>query len=132
MKVPGAPHSGTRLPRLTRELSGFLKHLMASKTRQSDHGSALILTLLITALLATITVSFLSTSRVEQIAARNFSRQNAASGLAEMATQQAMAQIQQGFNTSNATSGTGSNSHTQIVTTQPGKITKYFLSLIHI
>jgi Tfp pilus assembly protein PilX len=65
----------------------------------SVSGSALVLTLLITALLATIVVSFLSTSRVEQMAARNFSRQNAAAGLAESATQQAMAQIQLGFNT---------------------------------
>jgi hypothetical protein len=117
MKDPGAPHSGTRSPRLTRELSGFLKHLMASKTRQSDHGSALILTLLITALLATIVVSFLSTSRVEQIAARNFSRQNAATGLAEMATQQAMAKIQQGF----TVNGTG----TTVITTQPGAIRQF-------
>jgi hypothetical protein len=117
MKDPGAPHSGTRSPRLTRELSGFLKQFLASKTRQSDHGSALILTLLITALLATIVVSFLSTSRVEQIAARNFSRQNAASGLAEMATQQAMAKIQQGF----TVNGTG----TTVITTQPGAIRQF-------
>ena len=92
----------------------------------SDSGSALILTLLITALLATIAVSFLSTSRVEQIAAKNFSRQNAAAGLAELATQQAMGKIQLGFNTSNATSGTGSASHTQVTNSQPGRITKYF------
>ncbi len=38
--------------------------------KSSDSGSALILVLLITALLATITVSFLSTSRVEQIDVR--------------------------------------------------------------
>jgi hypothetical protein len=86
----------------------------------SDSGSALILTLLITALLATITVSFLSTSRVEQIAARNFSRQNAASGLAELATGQAMAQIQKGFTiTGNATT---------VITTQPGAIWQYTFS----
>jgi hypothetical protein len=86
----------------------------------SVSGSALILTLLITALLATITVSFLSTSRVEQIAARNFSRQNAASGLAELATGQAMAQIQKGFTiTGNATT---------VITTQPGAIWQYTFS----
>jgi len=124
MKDPGAPHSGTRSPRLTRELSGFLKQFLASKTRQSDHGSALILTLLITALLATIVVSFLSTSRVEQIAARNFSRQNAATGLAEMATQQAMAKIQLGFNAT----GNGTGNFTSVITTQPGAINKYFFS----
>lgn len=96
------------------------------KPSSSSSGSALILTLLITALLATIAVSFLSTSRVEQIAAKNFSRQNAASGLAELATQQAMAKIQQGFKTINATTGSSSGNTTQIVTTQPGRITKYF------
>jgi hypothetical protein len=86
----------------------------------SDSGSALILTLLITALLATITVSFLSTSRVEQIAARNFSRQNAASGLAELATQQAMAQIQKGF--------TVYGTDTAVITTQPGAIRQFVFS----
>lgn len=86
----------------------------------SDSGSALILVLLITALLSTIAVSFLSTSRVEQIAAKNFSRQNAASGLAELATQQAMGKIQQGFTiTGNATT---------IITTQPGAIWQYTFS----
>ena len=71
--------------------------VVKSSATPSSSGSALILVLLITALLSTIAVSFLSTSRVEQIAARNFSRQNAASGLADLATGQAMAQIQQGF-----------------------------------
>ena len=84
---------------------------------QATSGSALILVLLITALLATITVSFLSTTRIEQIAAKNFSRQNAASGLAEMATQQAMGKIQQGF----TVNGTG----TTVITTQPGAITQF-------
>jgi hypothetical protein len=88
--------------------------------KSSDSGSALILVLLITALLATIAVSFLSTSRVEMIAAKNFSRQNAASGLAEMATQQAMAQIQQGF-TVNGTA-------TIVITTQPGAIRQFTFS----
>ena len=87
---------------------------------QATSGSALILVLLITSLLATIAVSFLSTSRVEQIAAKNFSRQNAASGLAEMATQQAMGKIQQGF----TVNGTG----TTVITTQPGAIWQYTFS----
>jgi len=87
------------------------------KNSQSESGSALILVLLITALLATITVSFLSTSRVEQIAAKNFSRQNAAAGLAELATQQAMGKIQQGF----TANGTG----TTVITTQPGAIRQF-------
>ena len=86
----------------------------------SASGSALILVLLITALLATIAVSFLSTSRVEQIAAKNFSRQNAASGLAELATQQAMAKIQEGF----TINGTG-NTTTTVITSQPGAIRQF-------
>jgi hypothetical protein len=91
-------------------------------SRHSASGSALVLTLLITALLATIVVSFLSTSRVEMMAARNFSRQTAASGLAELATQQAMAKIQLGFNTTANMTG----NYTSVVTTQPGAIHKYF------
>ena len=86
----------------------------------SASGSALVLVLLITALLATVAVSFLSTSRIEQIAAKNFTRQNAAAGLAEMATQQAMAKIQQGF----TVNGTGAT----IITTQPGAIWQYTFS----
>ncbi len=89
---------------------------------KKEAGSSLILILLVTALLATIAVSFLSTARVEQIAAKNFSRQNAASGLAELATQQAMAQIQQGFNAT----GIGTGNFTAVITTQPGAINKYF------
>jgi len=92
------------------------------KPSSSSSGSALILVLLITALLSTIAVSFLSTSRVEQIAAKNFSRQNAASGLAEMATQQAMANLQTAFNDTGSMSG----SYAAVVTSQPGGITKYF------
>ena len=90
--------------------------------RHAKDGSALVLTLLVTALLTTIAVSFLSTSRIEQIAAKNFTRQNAASGLAEMATQQAMANIALGFNTTGNATGT----YTSVVTTQPGAIHKYF------
>lgn len=88
--------------------------------KNSDTGSALVLVLLITALLTTITVSFLSTSRIEMMAARNFSRQSAASGLAEMATQQAMAQIQKGF--------TVNGTDTAVITTQPGAIRQFVFS----
>jgi hypothetical protein len=98
---------------------------MSYPRRPAPHsvsGSALVLTLLITALLATIVVSFLSTSRIEMMAARNFSRQNAAAGLAELATQQAMAKIQLGFNTTANMTG----NYTSVVTTQPGAIHKYF------
>lgn len=41
--------------------------------KHADSGSALILTLLITALLTATVVGFLSTVRIEQLAARNFS-----------------------------------------------------------
>ena len=99
------------------------RKLLAASSRP-ESGSALVLVLLITALLATIAVSFLSTSRVEQIAAKNFSRQNAASGLAELATQQAIAKIQQGFNAT----GNGTGNFTSVITTQPGAINKYFFS----
>ena len=80
-------------------------------------GSALVLVLLVTALLTTIAVSFLSTSRVEQMATRNFSRQNAASGFAELATQQAMGKIKNGF--------TVPDTSTTIITTQPGLIRQF-------
>lgn len=68
-------------------------------------------------------MSFLSTSRIEQIAAKNLTRQNAASALAERATQQAMANIAFGFNT---TGGNLTGNYTSVVTTQPGAIHKYF------
>ena len=94
--------------------------------RHAKDGSALVLTLLVTALLTTIAVSFLSTSRIEQIAAKNFTRQNAASGLAEMATQEAMANIALGFNFSgNLTQGLDDDEYAQVVTTQSGAIHKY-------
>lgn len=92
---------------------------MKTITRQnSDTGSALVLVLLITALLSTITVSFLSTSRVEQTASQNLSRQNAAHAVAEIATQEAMSEIQRGFNSA-------SSNGTSIVITQPGRIMSF-------
>ena len=112
---PFGPTFGCSFSRLPRR-----SIVVKPASNRSDSGSALILTLILTALLATIAVSFLSTSRVEQIAAKNFSRQNAASGLAELATQQAMAKIQQGF-TVNGTA-------TTIITTQPGAIWQYTFS----
>lgn len=88
-----------------------------------SRGSALILVLLMIVLLATIAVSFLSTARVEQIATRNFTRQTAARGLADLATGEAMAKIAEGFN---STSGAPGGNYTEVITTQPGAITKYF------
>ena len=92
----------------------------------AEAGSALILVLLVIVLLSTIAVSFLSTSRTEQTATRNYTTQTQAEQFATKATQLAMAKIQQGFNTTNATSGSSTGNNTQIVTTQPGRITKYF------
>jgi hypothetical protein len=87
---------------------------------RSESGSALVLVLLITALLATSVVSFLATARIEQLAARNFTLQNNAAGLAGLATQQAMAKIQQGF--------TVSGNATTVITTQPGAIRQFQFS----
>jgi hypothetical protein len=86
----------------------------------SDSGSSLILTLLLVAILSLVAVGFLSTSKIEVQAARNFSRQNAAAGLAELATGQAMAQIQNGF--------TISNNGTVVITTQPGAIRQFIFA----
>jgi hypothetical protein len=72
------------------------------------------------AILSLIAVGFLSTSRVESIATRNFTRQNVAIALAERATQQAIAQIQSGF----TTNSTG----TSIFVTQPGAIHSFVFS----
>ena len=95
-----------------------MSSVVKPSSNPSDSGSALILVLLITALLSTIAVSFLSSSRVEHMATRNFTRQNTASGLAELATQQAIAKIQEGF----TINGTGT---TTVVTSQPGAIRQF-------
>jgi hypothetical protein len=94
--------------------------------KNAEDASALIITLLVVLLLSTIAVSFLSTARMELTATRNYSAKIRAEQFATSATEQAMAKIQQGFNTTNATSGSSSGNNTQIVTTQPGRITKYF------
>ena len=94
--------------------------------KNAEDASALILTLLVIVLLSAIVTSFLSSTRTEQIATRNYSAKIRAEMFANTATQLAMAKIQQGFNTTNATSGSSSANHTQVVTTQPGLIAKYF------
>ena len=94
--------------------------------KNAEDASALVITLLVVVLLSTIAVSFLSTARLEQTATRNYSSKTMAEQFAISATEQAMAKIQRGFNTTNATSGSSSGNNTQIVTTQPGRITKYF------
>jgi Tfp pilus assembly protein PilX len=88
---------------------------------QQPSGSALIIVLLMIVLLATIAVSFLSTARVEQIATRNFTRQTAARGLADLATGEAMATIAEGFTPADPAS-------TAVTVTQPGQIRTYEFS----
>ena len=94
--------------------------------KNAEDASALVLTLLVIVLLSAIVTSFLSSTRTEQTATRNYTSKTQAEMLVNTATQQAMAKIQQGFNTTNATSGSSSGNNTQVVTTQPGRITKYF------
>jgi Tfp pilus assembly protein PilX len=90
--------------------------------KSTEDGAALIITLLIVVLLATIAVSFLSTARIEQSATRNYASKAQAEQLATMATQQAMANLQTAFNDNGPLSG----NYAAVVTSQPGAITKYF------
>lgn len=123
------PPSAIRFPSFlqstsVRSVSSVVKSSLfppfAFRLSPSSSGSSLILTLLLVAILSLVAVGFLSTSRIESIATKNFTRQNAASGLAELATQQAIAKIQQGF----TVNGTG----TTIITTQPGAIRQFVFS----
>jgi Tfp pilus assembly protein PilX len=91
-----------------------MKHYLPKNT---EDGAALIVTLLIVVLLATISVSFFSTARIEQTATRNYTSKTQAEQFAILATQQAMAKIQKGF----TASGTG----TTVITTQPGAIWQF-------
>ena len=86
--------------------------------KNAEDASALILTLLVIVLLSTIVTSFLSSTRTEQTATRNYTSKTQAEMLASSATQQAMANLQAAFN--------GNGNGTAIVTSQPGGITKYF------
>jgi hypothetical protein len=86
--------------------------------KNAEDASALILTLLVIVLLSTIVTSFLSSTRTEQTATRNYTSKTQADMLASSATQQAMANLQAAFN--------GNGNGTAIVTSQPGGITKYF------
>ena len=85
--------------------------------KNAEDASALILTLLVIVLLSAIVTSFLSSTRTEQTATRNYTSKTQAEMLASSATQQAMAKIQQGF----TVSGNG----TTIITTQPGAIRQF-------
>ena len=92
--------------------------------KNAEDASALIITLLVVVLLSTIAVSFLSTARMEQTATRNYSSKTMAEQFAISATEQAMANIEQGFNAT----GNGTGNFTSVLTTQPGAIKKYFFS----
>jgi type II secretory pathway component PulK len=85
--------------------------------KNAEDASALILTLLVIVLLSTIVTSFLSSTRTEQTATRNYTSKTQAEMLATRATQQAMAALQSAFN--------GNGNGTAIVTSQPGAIGKY-------
>ena len=80
--------------------------------KNAEDASALILTLLVIVLLSTVVTSFLSSTRTEQTATRNYTSKTQAEQFATSATQQAMAKIQSAFN------GNG----TVIVVSQPGAI----------
>jgi len=95
-----------------------MKHYLPKNT---EDGAALIITLLIVVLLATISVSFFSTARIEQTATRNYTSKTQAEQFATMATQQAMAKIQKGF-TVNGTA-------TTVITTQPGAIRQFIFQM---
>jgi Tfp pilus assembly protein PilX len=92
-----------------------LKHYLP---KNAEDASALILTLLVIVLLSTVVTSFLSSTRTEQTATRNYTSKTQAEQFATSATQQAMATLQAAFN--------GNGNGTAIVTSQPGGITKYF------
>ena len=87
--------------------------------KNADDASALVLTLLVIVLLSAIVTSFLSSTRTEQIATSNYTSKVKAEMFATTATQQAMAKIQLGFNTTNATT---------VITTQPGAIRQFVFS----
>ena len=88
--------------------------------KNAEDASALILTLLVIVLLSSIVTSFLSSTRTEQTATRNYTSKTQAEMLASSATQQAMANLQAAFN--------GNGNGTAIVVSQPGAIGKYFVS----
>ena len=92
-----------------------MKHYLP---KNAEDASALILTLLVIVLLSTVVTSFLSSTRTEQTATRNYTSKTQAEQFASSATQQAMAKIQQGF----TVNGTG---NTTVITTQPGAISQY-------
>lgn len=64
-----------------------------SSPTSPKHGAALIVTLLVLVLLVVIVTGFLSTTRVEQIASRNFTYQAQAQQMAMMGVQKALAQL---------------------------------------
>ena len=85
----------------------------SSSSSRPEHGAALIVTLLVLVLFVVIVTGFLSTTRVEQMASRNFSFQNQARQMAMLGIQRAIAQLNVvGTNMATATN----------VASQPGRI----------
>ena len=76
------------------------------------HGVALVLTLLIISMLVVVVVGFTSVSRLEQIAARNYTYQTSAQQMAQMATGSAMEKLAEAFAQSAGT----------VIASQPGRI----------
>ena len=90
--------------------------------KNAEDASALILTLLVIVLLSAIVTSFLSSTRTEQTATRNYTSKTQAEQFASSATQRAMATLQSAFNGNGSMSG----NYTGVVTSQPGAIKKFF------
>jgi hypothetical protein len=66
--------------------------------KSPQKGVALVLTLLIISMLVVVVVGFVSVSRLEQMAARNYTYQAAAEQMAQLATAQAMERLSQALN----------------------------------
>lgn len=84
-----------------------------SSPTSPKHGAALIVTLLVLVLLVVIVTGFLSTTRVEQMASRNFTYQAQAQQMAMAGVQKAIAQLNNAFS---------NNASVTNFTTQPGLI----------
>lgn len=65
----------------------------SGRPQAPERGVALVLTLLIIAMLVVVVAGFVSVSRLEQIAARNFTHQAVAQQMAQLATGQAIARL---------------------------------------
>jgi Tfp pilus assembly protein PilX len=90
-------------------------HLPRSRPTEvtTDRGVALVLTLLIISMLVVVVVGFVSVSRLEQMAARNYTHQAAAEQMAQLATGQAMERLSRAMQEA---------TNSPMFSTQPGQI----------